>query len=401
MVNSKDIDRIVEENRDEAIAFLRECLQTPSVTGNEREMGIVMSKWVEKSGLIPHCYEKEEGRPNIVAKWEGSRPGKQFVFNGHMDVFPPVAGKTGLYGPWSGKIAGGRIYGRGAVDMKSGLCAGLMAVKYLRQMGYDPKGSVLFTAVSDEENSGAFGTKFLISEGHISGDFGVCMEPTYGRVLIRHCGGFSARITYSSITGHTSVPHPTIDALSKAINAILKLRQLNEEVMKSYDEGIGASSLLSVTMIESGNTANMYPSEAWFIVDRRLLPGENLEKEHERIKEALDRLQEEYPDLDYSYKYENLGEYPPLVVDPEEEIVSVALDSFEAITGEKTSLYERGGGSDASDVVEILGIPMPNFGPGEAYEESCHENESIAIEDYITFIKIYMHMVVSALEKQE
>lgn len=185
MINVKDIDRIVEENREEAQAFLTECLRTPSVTGDEKEMGQVMTKWVKAAGLDPECYEKTEGRPNIVAKWQGSKPGKQFVFNGHMDVFPPVAGNPGLYGPWSGKVVDGRVYGRGAVDMRSGLCAGLMAIKYLKELGYDPNGNILFTAVSDEEN-------------------------------------------------------------------------------------IGASSLLSVTMMESGNTANMYPSESWFVIDRRL-----------------------------------------------------------------------------------------------------------------------------------
>lgn len=397
MINVKDIDRIVEENREEAQAFLTECLRTPSVTGDEKEMGQVMTKWVKAAGLDPECYEKTEGRPNIVAKWQGSKPGKQFVFNGHMDVFPPVAGNPGLYGPWSGKVVDGRIYGRGAVDMKSGLCAGLMAIKYLKELGYDPNGSVLFTAVSDEENSGIFGTKFLIAEGHITGDFGVCMEPTYGRVLIRHCGGFSAKVTYRSAAGHTSLPHPTIDALSKSIKAILKLQELGEEVKRTYDEGIGASSLLSVTMMESGNTANMYPSESWFVIDRRLLPGEDLKTEHARVRAALDELKEEYPDFDYDYQYEILGEYPPLVVDKDEEIVTCALKAFSDITGKETSIYQRGGGSDASDVMTSLGLPMPNFGPGDAYEESCSENESILLEEYFTFIKIYMRMVVKAL----
>lgn len=80
-----------------------------------------------------------------------------------------------------------------------------------------------------------------------------------------------------------------------------------------------------------------------------------------------------------------------------EEIVTCALKAFSDITGKETSIYQRGGGSDASDVVTSLGLPMPNFGPGDAYEESCSENESILLEEYFTFIKIYMRMVVKAL----
>lgn len=396
-INVSDIDRIVESNRDEAIEFLTECLRTPSVTFNELEMGKVMRKWIEKSGFEPEWYEKEKDRPNLVTRWIGSKPGRQFVFNGHMDVFPPVAGNDGLYGPWAAKIVDGNIYARGSVDMKSGLCAALMAMKYLKELGYDPAGSVLFTAVSDEENSGEAGTKFLIEKGIIQGDLGVCMEPTCEKILIEHCGGFSARITYNSQSGHTSMPHPTVDAMTKSIKAINKLYELNNEIMKNYRADMGVYSLLSVTMINSGNTANMYPSESTFVIDRRLLPGEDLAEEHSRIKAALDSLQNENPDYDYSYKYECLGEYPCLVLDENEEIVRIAADSYKAVTGNTTTLYRRGGGSDASDVVEKAGIPMPNFGPGNDYEESTSENEHLPIDDYIKFIKVYMEMVIRAL----
>ena len=134
MITVKDIDKIVEDNREEAISFLQECIMTPSVTGEELAMGEVIKNWILKSGFEPEWYEKEKNRPNVVTRWKGSKPGKQFIFNGHMDVFPPVAGNPGLYGPWSGKIVDGYIYGRGSVDMKSGLCAALMAMKYLKQL---------------------------------------------------------------------------------------------------------------------------------------------------------------------------------------------------------------------------------------------------------------------------
>ena len=397
MITVKDIDKIVEDNREEAISFLQECIMTPSVTGEELAMGEVIKNWILKSGFEPEWYEKEKNRPNVVTRWKGSKPGKQFIFNGHMDVFPPVAGNPGLYGPWSGKIVDGYIYGRGSVDMKSGLCAALMAMKYLKQLGFDPEGSILFTAVSDEENSGEAGTKFLISEGIIQGDFGVCMEPTRERVLVEHCGGFSAKITYTSPSGHTSIPHPSIDAMTKSIHAINKLYELNEEIMQNYREDMGTWSLLSVTMINSGNAANMYPSESTFVIDRRLLPGENLETEHKRVLAALDSLKEDHPDKDYSYSYEVLGEYPCLVVDDSEEIVKLAFTAYRDVTGNTTTLYRRGGGSDASDVADKLGIPMQNFGPGNDYEEGTSENEHISLDDYIKFIKVYMQMVVKAL----
>ncbi len=398
MITIEDIKKKVNEKQEEALNFLTECIRTPSVTGDELEMGKVIKKWIEKAGLEVKCYEKQKGRPNLIAEWKGSKPGKQFVFNGHMDVFPPVAGNNGKYGPWSGKVEDGYIYGRGTVDMKSGLCAGILAVKYLKEMGYDPKGSILVTCVSDEENSGEFGTKYLLSEGLINGDFGVCMEPTRGKVLIEHCGGMTVRVTYTSISGHTSMPHSSVDALTKSIKAIQKLYNLNEEIMKNYNKEMGVWSLLSVTMIESGNTSNMYPSKSSFIIDRRLLPGEDIKTEHERIRKVLEQLKAENTGIDYNYEYEILGEYPSLVVDKNEDIVSIALNAYQKITGVDTTIYKRGGGSDASDIVEKAGFPMPNFGAGNDVEESTSENEHLFLEDFYTFIGIYMIMVIDALK---
>ena len=141
MISSEDIIKKVETKRQEALEFLQECIRTPSVTGDEAAMGQVVTKWIEGAGLHVDNYEKEQGRPNLVAEWKGTRDGRRFVFNSHLDVFPPVEGKPGKYGPWSGVVEDGWIYGRGTVDMKAGLCAGVLAVKYLKEMGF---GRVMF-----------------------------------------------------------------------------------------------------------------------------------------------------------------------------------------------------------------------------------------------------------------
>ena len=402
MIIKEQICRKVDACRGEALEFLQECIRTPSVTGEELQMARVVTKWIEKSGLLPEWYEKEKDRPNVVARWSGSEEGRQFVLNGHMDVFPPVEGKAGFYGPWSGKVVDGYIYGRGSVDMKSGLCAGILAVKYLRELGFSPKGSILLTCVSDEENCGVNGTKYLIDEGVISGkagDLGICMEPTRCKVLVQHCGGATIRITYESESGHTSMPHNSIDALTKSIHAIEKLYNLAEQIKQRYNEEMGVWSLLSITMMESGNTSNMYPSKSSFVIDRRLLPGESLDQAHAEIHEVLDKLKSNNPL--YEYNYEIWGEYPALFVDENEEIVRIAMEAYNVITGENTAIYKRGGASDASDIVEGAHIPMPNFGAGNDVEESTSENEKLFLEDYYTFIKVYMMMIVKAFESND
>lgn len=397
MITIDDIKKIVDEHKEEALSFLQESLQAPSVTGDEMPMARVVEKWLKKAGLNPQYYQKAENRPNILAEWQGTKPGKRFVFNGHMDVFPPTKGDPGLYGPWSGKVVDGYIYGRGAADMKSGLCASIMAVKYLKELGYDPIGSILLTCVCDEEDCANFGTKYLIEQGLIQGDFGICMECTRRKVLIEHGGNLRVRVTYHSSAHHTSMPHPTEDALTKCVNATLRLRELNEECRKNYNEEMGCWSLLSVTMLESGNAPNMYASQGTFILDRRLLPGEDIDAADAQIRSALDELKIEKGNLDYSYDYEVFGRVPALVVSPDAEIVKIALQAHEDITGEPGELYKRGGFSDAPHIVEATGMAMPNYGPSLDYEESCMPNEKVLLESYYDFIKIYMLIVLRAL----
>ena len=128
MIDVNGIEKIVDENKEEAVNFLAKMIQTPSVTGEEKAVGAVCKEMMEGMGLEVKVYEKAPGRPNLVAEWNGNETGKRFVFNGHYDVFPPVSDKPGRYGPWSGEIVDGKMYGRGTVDMKSGLCATIMAV---------------------------------------------------------------------------------------------------------------------------------------------------------------------------------------------------------------------------------------------------------------------------------
>ena len=395
MITEKDIIKKVDQCKDEALDFLQNALRTPSVTGDEYKMAELVTAKFKEAGFEPKWYAKEENRPNVVVDWKGSREGRRFVFNGHMDVFPPVKGNPGLYGPWSGKLVDGYIYGRGAVDMKSGLCASIMAMKFLKEMGYDPKGSVLSTCVVDEENGGYAGTRYLLEKGLISGDFGIDPEPTRCKMLTQHCGIIRARVTYKSESGHTSMPHTSITSLEKAVKAVARLQELSKEVMKRYNEEMGVWSLLSVTMFESGEAGNMYPSVSSFVIDRRMIPGESAKEENDRIRAALDELKAKNPLYDYEYDVE--VEIDCLMVDDDAEIVNIGRDAWKEITGKENPIYKRGGGSDASAIVLGANVPMPNFGPGNDVEESTHENEKLWLEDYFTFIKVYMQMIVKAL----
>lgn len=397
MITSKQISCFVDENRDKAIQCLTEIIQTPSVTGNEEPVSEVFTKWIQACGMGVDRYSAAPGRPNLVSEWKGSQEGKRFIFNGHMDVFPPSEGNLGWYDPWSAKIADGYMYGRGTGDMKGGDCAALMAVTFLREMGFDPKGSVVLSYMSDEENGGGLGVKYMVEQGLLKGDIGICMEPTGGKILNRHYGILRMKFTYSAMHHHAGSPHPSTDALEKAVAAINRLYALDAELTKTVDEYGNHPSCLSITVLKAGNTPNVQPGYAEFIVDRRLDLDESVEFGLAQILEIFDDLKAKDPE--YEYTYEILSDRAVLIIPEDDPFIQLIARSYEEIMGKKAELYVRSGGSDAATLRAAYGIVMPNFGAATDTDEfgSGTPNERIKLDDYIDSIKYYMMTVVNAL----
>ena len=120
MFSKEKLHAFVHQNQQEAIDCLVELLQTPSTTGQKVTISKVFARKLQEAGFKTNVVGPTPEHPNVIAEWYGSQPGKKFQFNGHMDAFPPTDGDNGLYGPFSGKVINGYIYGRGAADMKGG-----------------------------------------------------------------------------------------------------------------------------------------------------------------------------------------------------------------------------------------------------------------------------------------
>src|SRR6185437_7824760 len=161
----------VDQSRDKAVAFLRDMVVIPSVTGDEAQIQTFLSKYMTKIGLDVDMWETDweqlkkhpgyrpvqrgyEGRPNIVGVLKGTGGGRSLLLNGHTDVIPVGGGEGWSDDPWSARIKDGRIYGRGSCDMKSGVASHVLAVQYLKELGLTPKGDVMVNIVIDEEVSG-------------------------------------------------------------------------------------------------------------------------------------------------------------------------------------------------------------------------------------------------------
>lgn len=392
-VNARDVKKAVKAHHREIISFLSKVLQTPSVTGDEAAVAEVIAREIEGIGLRPRIEETEKGRPNVLAEWEGS-PGPRFVFNGHMDVFPPPAGAEKEYGgPWSGRVEGDWIFGSGANDMKAGLCGSIMAVRVLKEMGFVPKGSVLLTCTCDEENGGWLGVKYLLDKGLIKGDFGLNMEPTALKLLLNHSGIFRARFTFEGKAAHSSNPSEGIDALKKSIRAIQGLYELGKRLEKRSIPGWG-SPTLNVTTLQAGTATNVIADRSTFSIDRRLVPGESHEEAEAEIMAVLEEQKKIDPDL--RFVREIISDRPALEIPPDSTVVKTIEKAFEDLQGKPLGRMKARFGSDAADIVKATGMPMPILGPGNE-DEATSIDEKLSIEEYLAAVEIYALTVARLL----
>lgn len=395
MFDAQSISRFVEGHRDEAVAALQEVVQTPSVTGDEEAVSFVFERLLTKAGFKVNRYEVEPHRPSLLTEMVGTQAGQRFVFQGHMDVFPPDPTDFGTYGPWAGKIVDGQLYGRGCVDMKAGTVGAMMTLIFLKKMGYDPKGSIQLAMVCDEENGGRLGIQHLIKQGLISGDFGITPEPSDQCILRRYAGILRGYITYRAPAQHNGTPYKFgLNAIQKAIRAIMKLEAIVER-LKNERADAEPTPVMTLSVINGGTAANCAPSECTFWFDRRLSCDENHEDALAEITDILDDMK--VADQSFEYELTVTSARPPLDIPAEDPFIIMLQDCYEEIHGRRPKAITGIGASDGPYVRNATGMAIPDFGVDGRISQIGKPNENVSVQDYLDFIKVYMLAVVKAL----
>lgn len=409
MIKTEDIKKKVLENQDEAIQCLVEAIRSPSPTGSELPMALTVNRWLDKLGIQVNKYEYEKDRPNFIAEWKGSQPGKTFLFNGHMDVFPATESSDANYDPWSGEIKDGFVYGRGTSDMKGGDCAALMAVKFLKELGFDPKGSVVLNYVSDEESGGKNGILSLLKDNLIKADFGISMEPSSRDahttdVMIGHGGVYPCQVIVYGDGGHAAKPikpedkdnkYGGEDAIKKAMKAVAALNKLADEVIAGKPLTPFGQSHMAVTKIHAGIAVNNYPRRAEICIDRRYMPNETPESVDAEIIGALEEIKKTDPTFEYEFHNHYEPDTPVFVNDENSAIVKAVDAACEEICGRKPEHFTKVGGCDVAYIKKAIGGDYPWFGPGT--DEIACSTEKVSIENYLNCIMVYMATMVKML----
>ena len=409
MITVEQIKKKVADSKEEALQCLIEALQSPSPTGSELPMALTMKKWLDKLDIKVDTYEYQKDRPNFIAEWKGNREGKTFLFNGHMDVFPATETDDPNYNAWSGEIKDGFVYGRGASDMKGGDCAALMAVKFLKEIGFDPKGSIVLNFVSDEESGGEYGILSLLKDNLIKADFGISMEPSSKDhhttdLMIGHGGVYPCQVIVYGDGGHAAKPirsgnkdnkYGGEDAIKKAMKAVAALNKLADEVIAKKPVTEYGQSHMAVTKINAGIAVNNYPRRAEICIDRRYMPNETPESVDAEIIAALEEVKKTDPTFEYEFHNHYEPDTPVFVNDENSEIVKAIDASCEAVCGRTPKHFTKVGGCDVAYIKKAIGGDYPWFGPGT--DEIACADEKVSIENYLNCIMVYMATLVKMM----
>jgi acetylornithine deacetylase len=322
----------------------------------EEEIASLVAVWAREAGLDVVLSDAAPGRPNVIATARGRGGGRTLMLNGHLDT----VGLGTMRDPLVPRVEDGRLYGRGAYDMKGGLAACLVAAAGVARRAL--RGDVVVTAVPDEELA-SIGTESVLEQVHA--DAAIVGEPTQMRVAVAHKGFVAFEIETHGRAAHGSRPDLGVDAIARMGHVLVGLEALDLGLRDLPGHALVGTGSLHAGVITGGSEFSTYPDRCVLQAERRTLPGESVEQVEAEIQGALDAL-------DFQGAWRVVGARQPFEIPPSEEIVR--------LVGRHAALPEPVGESFWTDAALIAerGIPTVLFGPGGEGAHAAVEWVSIA-----------------------
>jgi len=344
------------------LLILQELLSFDTINppGNEDECASFIGDILEDHGFIIQRLEFAPKRTSLVALSKGHQSDKGAIcFCGHMDTVP-LGNAPWEHDPFGGKIVDDKIYGRGASDMKSGLAAMIMTGARLGEMDLRKDVVMLFTA---GEETFCEGARYIAEHSEVLGKIGalVVCEPTSNRPMLGHRGAIHLKVRAKGVAAHASMPELGDNAIYKAAEVVLKLRDMDFHVTRHPLLG---SPTINVGTISGGKNINSVPDYASVGVDIRTVPGLTAEDVLDQVRRLIgDRGEVEI--LNYA---------APVSTDAEHEWIKEVFDIVEGVTGEKPKPAAAPYFTDASDLTPALGSP-PTLILGPGQPEMAHKTD--------------------------
>ena len=416
-----DLFRRIDARRDELAALTADLIRIPTVNppGDAYEAcARFLGERLATRGFAVD-YLRAEGavgdsdrypRLNVVARKDGSRSGPCVHFNSHIDVVPPGEGWT--VEPFAGDIRDGRVYGRGACDMKGGLAASVIAVEAILEEGIEVAGAIEISGTVDEETGGYAGVAWLAERGHFSPprvDHVIIPEPLYkDAVCLGHRGVWWSEVEVRGRIAHGSMPFLGTSAIRgmaaflAKIEAELYPRLAQRRTRMPVIPDAARQSTLNFNSLHGGLPEQVYTEgfpaalvadRCRLVLDRRYLLEESEAEVKQEVVALLDELAATQPDFDYILR--DLWSVPPTMTEPEAPVVRALDRAIEEVLGAPARHVASPGTYDQKHVARIGHLrDCVAYGPG-ILELAHQPDEYIEIDDMVASAKV---MAAAALD---
>ncbi len=295
-----------------------------SAGGGEAEIGRWIADALTSMGIETAIDEFEPGRLNVTGILPGTGGGKSLLLNAHMDT----VGVTGMEDPFSGAIKDGRVYGRGAYDMKGGAAAMLGAARALVADKHRLKGDVIFSFVADEEYA-SLGAQRLVEK--YRADAAIVTEPTGLGICLAHRGFGVFKMVTGGRTAHGGKHREGVDANTKMGLLLAELHGLAQRLPEQKKHPLCDEASIHVPLIEGGRSLFIYSNQCTIHVERRTLPGETQEEVTAELQDLVDKVQKHNPG--FTASVECVLWRDPYEIAADRPIVTHLLQSAESILG--------------------------------------------------------------------
>jgi acetylornithine deacetylase len=358
---------------DPSIRLLRDLVAIDSVNptlvpgaAGERDIADAIAGEMRHIGLDVSVEVVAPGRPNVVGVLEGRAKGRSLIFCGHTDT----VGVAGMTDPFTPIERDGRLYGRGAQDMKAGVAAMIDAARVVARGGLEA-GRLIVAAVVDEEHS-SLGADALVRSWRA--DAAIVTEPTDLGIAVGHKGFAWIDIEVLGKAAHGSRPAEGQDAILRLGRVLARLEALDASLQARPPHALVGTGSLHASFVAGGRELSSYPDRATLQMERRTLPDESESTALDEVNRILHMLTEEDP----TFRSRAMLTFsrPAYEVSPQHELPTTLAAALTDVGG-SPRVTGASFWTDAA-VLGHAGIPSILFGPGGAGLHSTEEYVVVA-----------------------
>ena len=363
--------------------LLQGLIQIKSVNppGNENQIANFIREFLLKNNIHSDLVPLEEGRSSVISKIEGEEV-RNITLCGHIDTVR-VKEEDWTKPAFQGLIENGKMYGRGASDMKGGVAAILYAAVLLKRREIIPKKTVQLVLTADEE-WGYRGAKNLVDGGYFDRtDFLIITEPSNLQVSTGEKGELWIRAKFYGKSAHGSTPEVGVNTIIPGSEFVVNITERYEKIFKA-DPFWGKTSM-NIGQFHGGVQVNIVPNYSEIQLDFRVISEEDKEKAVELVRKTGEEIAKKYR---VRFKQEIFNYHPPISTSPDNHYV----EKFLQATGAKEVIITKYC-TDGATIIPMKRMPFIIFGPGDIAQ--AHQNDEYielkslyrAVDTFIDFLK--------------